>query len=146
MHTNVATELLGDPDRCFPLLFMCLPLPALPPQTHHRSTACLLPDCTSHTDKKSLVLMLSHPQPPLSLQGKLLRKSLPWQPHKFWNFATRGQTLVGTHAQAVCQLPTLPVMHPGAQSRGRIRGQAGGSAARGGRGWEQAARRGRQAL
>lgn len=33
----------------------------VPPFLHHyhRSTACPLPDCTTHADKKSLVLMLS---------------------------------------------------------------------------------------
>lgn len=32
---------------------------------YHRSTACPLPDHVSHTDKKSLVLTLSRPQPAL---------------------------------------------------------------------------------
>lgn len=47
------------------MLLVCLPPPTLLSQIYHRSTACPLPDGTSHADKKSLVLTLARLQPAL---------------------------------------------------------------------------------
>jgi len=68
---------------------------------YHRSTACPLIAHLTQTKRPLSSRLLARSLPysagssprTTSLQGPLLRRSLPWQPHKFWNFAARGQIL-----------------------------------------------------